>query len=173
MECREWAEVTMSHSCTSLDKHSGWRYVWSVTAGAGVTAHSCFVVRGCCAHCLCYANATCGLRSELSGNASDSEFTVPPVPTMSEVNHNNNNTSQQQQMAQLQMLQMAGLPLPSAQAMAMAASKMDAKDQQQPSAEDMALLHQLYGLGLGFPQGFVQSAMLSATGKFQPSRELT
>lgn len=105
-------------------------------------------------------------KSELAGNASDSEFTVPPVPT--EVNHNNNNTNQQQ-MAQMQMLQMAGLSLPSAQAMAMAASKMDSKDQQQPSAEDMALLHQLYGLGLGFPQGFVQSAMLSATGEFLSS----
>lgn len=103
-------------------------------------------------------------KNELSGNASDSEFTVPPAPVAGEVNHNNNNTSQQHQLAQLQMLQMAGLSLPSAQAVAMA-SKMDGKDQQQPSPEDMALLHQLYGLGLGFPQGFVQSAMLSATGK--------
>lgn len=96
-------------------------------------------------------------KSELSGNASDGEFTVPPAPVAGEVNHNNNNTSQQHQLAQLQMLQMAGLSLPSAQAVG--------KDQQQPSPEDMALLHQLYGLGLGFPQGFVQSAMLSATGK--------
>lgn len=105
-------------------------------------------------------------KSELSGNASDGEFTVPPAPVTGEVNHNNNNTSQQHQLAQLQMLQMAGLSLPSAQAVAMA-TKMDGKDQQQqqPSPEDMALLHQLYGLGLGFPQGFVQSAMLSATGK--------
>lgn len=95
-------------------------------------------------------------KSELSGNASDSEFTVPPVPVAGEVNHNNNNTTQQHQIAQLQMLQMAGTAM---------ASKMDGKDPQQPSVEELALLHQLYALG--FPQGYVQSAMLSSTGKSQ------
>ncbi|PSN40319.1 hypothetical protein C0J52_24542 [Blattella germanica] len=97
----------------------------------------------------------------------------------------------QQQLAQLQMLQMAaasGLALPnslSAQAMAAAAAAAAAnsgKDQHGgngggskspgpgvPGPEDMALLHQLYGLGLaGFPGAmqagnlFLHPAMFSA-----------
>jgi AT-binding transcription factor 1 len=95
--------------------------------------------------------------------------------------------AQQQQLAQLQMLQMAaasGLALPnslSAQAQAMAAAAAAAanstKDQHgsggskspAPGPEDMALLHQLYGLGLaGFPGAmqagnlFLHPAMFSA-----------
>jgi len=95
--------------------------------------------------------------------------------------------AQQQQLAQLQMLQMAaasGLALPnslSAQAQAMAAAAAAAaavsstKDQHggskspTPGPDDMALLHQLYGLGLaGFPGAmqagnlFLHPAMFSA-----------
>lgn len=95
--------------------------------------------------------------------------------------------AQQQQLAQLQMLQMAaasGMALPnslSAQAQAMAAAAAAAanstKDQHgsggskspAPGPEDMALLHQLYGLGLaGFPGAmqagnlFLHPAMFSA-----------
>nr|CAD7607065.1 unnamed protein product [Timema genevievae] len=127
-----------------------------------------------------------------SGNTSDGgsvagEFTVPPVPGLSGVGGDvtvppptqspqfNNN---QQQLAQLQMLQMAGLSLPnslSAQAMAAAASgvkvEKDAGSKSPapggvPGPEDMALLHQLYGLGLaGFPGAgnlFLHPAMFSA-----------
>nr|CAD7255973.1 unnamed protein product [Timema shepardi] len=130
-----------------------------------------------------------------SGNTSDGgsvagEFTVPPVPGLSGVGGDvtvppptqspqfNNN---QQQLAQLQMLQMAGLSLPnslSAQAMAAAASGVKAeKDAGSkspapggvPGPEDMALLHQLYGLGLaGFPGAgnlFLHPAMFSAAAR--------
>jgi AT-binding transcription factor 1 len=91
---------------------------------------------------------------------------------------------QQQQLAQLQMLQMAaasGLALPnslSAQAMAAAAAAAavsSTKDQHggskspAPGPDEMALLHQLYGLGLaGFPGAmqagglFLHPAMFSA-----------
>ncbi|RZF31901.1 hypothetical protein LSTR_LSTR003783 [Laodelphax striatellus] len=106
-------------------------------------------------------------KADLSGNASDGEFTIPSVPGgASDVvnNNNNNNTSQQQQLAQLQILQqMASLNLPAHAMAAMAAAKLDPKEQH-PSPDEMALLHQLYGLGLSFPQSFMHPGMLSSTG---------
>jgi AT-binding transcription factor 1 len=101
-------------------------------------------------------------KSEMSGNASDGEFTVPPVPGASGDNLNNNNNinnNNQGQMTQLQMLQMAGLSLPQ--------GKAQEGKEPQPSPEDMALLQQLYGIGLtNYPQGYMHPALLSATGEY-------
>ncbi|KAJ8896986.1 hypothetical protein PR048_002332 [Dryococelus australis] len=112
--------------------------------------------------------------------------TVPPAQHSPQYSPTNNN---QQQLAQLQMLQMAaasGLGLSAqaqAQAQAMAAAaaasvKMEKEPQHGskspapggvPGPEDMALLHQLYGLGLaGFPGAgnlFLHPAMFTAAGK--------
>lgn len=123
------------------------------------------------------------------GADSSVNTTVPSQPSPQFINNSiAAAAAQQQQLAQLQMLQMAaasGLALPnslSAQAQAMAAAAAAAaanstKDQQgsggskspAPGPEDMALLHQLYGLGLaGFPGAmqagnlFLHPAMFSA-----------
>lgn len=97
-----------------------------------------------------YLEARLSQKELNSGHVSDGEFTIPPAPD-SAVNHNNNSSSpNQQQLAQLQILQMS-------QAMALAA----AKDPSSLTPEDVALLHQLYGLGL--PQGLpLHPALISA-----------
>ncbi|KAJ9578428.1 hypothetical protein L9F63_005348, partial [Diploptera punctata] len=140
-------------------------------------------------------------KNDNSGNTSDGgsgsgvgEFTVPQVPGSStgpettlpsQQSPQFGNTSaaaaaaHQQQLAQLQMLQMAaasGLALPnslSAQAMAAAAAAAAANSGKDQQHGDMALLHQLYGLGLaGFPGAmqagnlFLHPAMFSAAAEF-------
>ncbi|KAF4517678.1 hypothetical protein B566_EDAN004972, partial [Ephemera danica] len=88
-------------------------------------------------------------------SVNDTSFTMPPTPQQEQ-----SSTGNQQQLAQLQMLQMAGLsglPAPAmaaAVAAAMAAANNNKEPGKENSKEDMALLHQLYGLGLaGFPAG--------------------
>jgi hypothetical protein len=100
--------------------------------------------------------------SDMSGNCSDSDFTVPPTPGDP---HNNNIPNQQ--VNQLQMLQLAGLigQSPVAQAVAMATiAKLDGKDQSQMTAEELALLPHLYNLGVSFQQGFMHpgTAMMTS-----------
>jgi len=102
--------------------------------------------------------------SDMSGNCSDSDFTVPPTPGDP---HNNNIPNQQ--VNQLQMLQLAGLigQSPVAQAVAMATiAKLDGKDQSQMTAEELALLPHLYNLGVSFQQGFMHpgTAMMTSPG---------
>lgn len=106
-------------------------------------------------------------KADASGNLSDgsgAEFTVPQVPGSSSgvaaATADSTTSPQQQQqfanmnqLAQLQMLQMAGL----------------CKTEPGKDNDEMALFHQLYGLGLaGFPpQGnlFLHPAMFSAAGE--------
>jgi AT-binding transcription factor 1 len=114
--------------------------------------------------------------------------TVPPQPSPQFINNSvAAAAAQQQQLAQLQMLQMAaasGLALPnslSAQAQAMAAAAAAAaanstKDQHggskspAPGSDEMALLHQLYGLGLaGFPGAMQASGLFLHPAMFSTS----
>jgi AT-binding transcription factor 1 len=103
--------------------------------------------------------------SDMSGNCSDGDFTVPSTPGDP---HNNNLPNQQ--VNQLQMLQLAGLigQSPVAQAVAMATiAKLDGKDQSQMTAEELALLPHLYNLGVSFQQGFMHpgTAMMTSPGQ--------
>jgi len=119
-----------------------------------------------------------------TGGADNTSASTQPSPQFINNSVAAAAAQQQQQLAQLQMLQMAaasGLALPnslSAQAQAMAAAAAaisSTKDQHggskspTPGPDDMALLHQLYGLGLaGFPGAmqagnlFLHPAMFSA-----------
>lgn len=104
--------------------------------------------------------------SDMSGNCSDNDFTVPSTPAGDP--HNNNLSNQQ--VNQLQMLQLAGLigQSPVAQAVAMATiAKLDGKDQSQMTAEELALLPHLYNLGVSFQQGFMHpgTAMMTSPGQ--------